>query len=60
MADISKCMGRNCERRETCYRYTAPENQYRQSYTFFDDDPKKCEHYWPIEVRNAKSKAEGQ
>lgn len=31
MADITKCRGDGCPRREKCYRYTAEEDKY-QSY----------------------------
>ena len=48
MADISKCQGRNCEKRETCYRFTAQENPHRQSYILSDENPKECQNYWPI------------
>ena len=31
MADIAMCRGENCERKEQCYRYTAPIDEYRQT-----------------------------
>lgn len=47
MADITMCNGRNCELRETCYRYNANTSKYRQSY--FCETPiknGKCHYYW--------------
>lgn len=32
MADITMCKGGNCFRKNTCYRFTAKPNEYRQSY----------------------------
>ncbi len=32
MADITKCQGVNCPMKESCYRYTAPSSEYRQSW----------------------------
>ena len=32
MADIAKCVGTGCPLKETCYRFTAPSNEYRQSW----------------------------
>jgi hypothetical protein len=46
MADITKCTGRGCDLRETCYRFTATAGWY-QSY--FMTSPVKngeCEMYW--------------
>ena len=47
MADITMCEGLTCPRKEQCYRYTAPKNEYRQSY-FFQMPLEKdlsCEHF---------------
>ena len=50
MADITMCSGVGCGRKDNCYRFTAPVNEYRQSYFInppideFDD----CEYYWKI------------
>lgn len=33
MSDISKCdPGESCPHREKCYRFTAPADEYRQTY----------------------------
>lgn len=50
--DITKCSGENCPVKEECYRFTAPADEFRQSY--FLTSPIKtteegkldCEHYW--------------
>lgn len=51
MADITKCEGINCPLKETCYRFTAPDNKHRQSY--FVETPikedKTCNEYWKEE-----------
>jgi hypothetical protein len=47
MADITMCLGTNCPQKETCYRFTAKPNEYRQSY--FTNPPikvGKCDMYW--------------
>lgn len=47
MADITKCKGEHCLLKEKCYRYTAKDSEYRQSY--FAEIPIKngiCEMYW--------------
>jgi hypothetical protein len=45
--DITMCPGTNCPYKESCYRFTANPNEFRQSYFMdppFKDD--KCEMYW--------------
>jgi hypothetical protein len=45
--DISLCPGTDCPHKESCYRYTAKPNEYRQSY--FSVAPikdGKCDMYW--------------
>lgn len=32
MADITMCEGDGCPRKESCYRFTAPMNEFRQSF----------------------------
>lgn len=55
MADITMCKGTNCPLKEDCYRYTAPINEYRQSFfsavPYHDDD---CEHYWERKTNGDK------
>lgn len=58
MPDITKCEGRQCELKETCYRYTSKPNEYRQSY--FTSPPlyinqlgeHQCEYYIPNDKQN--------
>jgi hypothetical protein len=48
MADITMCDNKECILKEECYRFTAPVNEYRQSY--FAETPKqvegKCPEFW--------------
>ena len=50
MPDISKCNppGTICPHKEKCYRFTAPANEYRQTY--FENPPIKedgtCDLFW--------------
>ena len=48
MADITMCDNKNCTLRHECYRFTAPVNEYRQSY--FAKTPKQkeglCKEFW--------------
>lgn len=48
--DISKCNGEKCDKKENCYRFTCPANEYRQSY--FGSSPMsingECEFYWEV------------
>ena len=54
MADITMCEGQTCEKKETCYRFKAPVNEYRQAY--FVGLPihvdGQCPVYWPMEEQN--------
>ena len=47
MADITMCEGVGCKSKLTCYRFTAPQNKYRQTY--FKETPivnEGCKYYW--------------
>lgn len=47
MADITKCQGTDCPKKETCYRYLATVSEWRQSW--FCECPLKdgkCDYYW--------------
>lgn len=51
MADITKCHGTGCPKAHECYRFTAPSNEYRQSYFIkvpLKED-KTCDEYWKDE-----------
>ncbi len=47
MADITMCKGTDCPHKESCYRFTANPNEYRQAY-FVEPPIKdgKCDMYW--------------
>lgn len=49
MADISKCRGGDCPLKEKCFRFTAPTNEFRQSYFVdvpYDKETNKCKYLW--------------
>ena len=39
MADITMCGNKTCSKREDCYRFTAPPNEWIQSYFYPDPTP---------------------
>ena len=57
MADITMCNGYRCNMKETCYRYKAKVNEYRQSYfaevphkdKVDDDNNTICQEYWEFD-----------
>lgn len=46
MTDISKCHGENCDKKERCYRFTAP---FTNLQSMIAPDPKDCEMFWPTD-----------
>jgi hypothetical protein len=51
MADITMCKGTGCPIKEKCYRFTATESQYGQSYFLdvpgkIENDKFTCDMYW--------------
>ena len=49
--DISMCDNKTCPLRNTCYRFIAEPNPYRQSYGDFrwkseEEGKVTCDHYW--------------
>ena len=49
MTDITKCEGTNCPLKETCFRFLAQSNEFRQSFFStipYDAQNKKCVEYW--------------
>jgi hypothetical protein len=49
MADIAMCRDKKCPMKYDCYRFTAPENPWRQS--FFAESPREegkfyCDQFW--------------
>lgn len=55
MADISKCKKTNCDKKDTCYRYLAPDNPYYQSYFLAEDiiDKEGCCKYYIASKRTS-------
>ena len=50
MSDLTKCNGKNCDKIEFCYRFTAMTSKYMQSW-FVDAPIKKdgtCDEYWEM------------
>ena len=50
MPDIAMCNNKLCSKKETCYRYMATPNPYRQSYGMFNE--KDCDMYMVIGIWN--------
>ena len=47
--DGTKCEGKGCPLKETCYRFTAKDNEYGQSYfteTPYNKEKENCEYLW--------------
>ncbi len=56
MADITMCRDEECTLKETCYRFKAVVNEYRQSYFSEpvknekdEDGNHTCNHYWEVD-----------
>lgn len=53
MPDISMCLGNGCPLKQTCYRYRAKPNEFRQTY--FTTPPykeKECDYHWQYQEPN--------
>lgn len=50
MPDIAMCKDTLCKSKETCYRFKAIPNKYRQAYlnTNREEDAVNCNKYWEI------------
>ena len=67
MIDITKCRDEECPLKESCYRFTAPYNEYGQSY-FMDsprviheeEGPVECDYYWETSVKCKHVRREGE
>lgn len=46
MADISMCGGKDCDRKESCFRFTARPDKNMQSYLIPDKPGKDCDMFW--------------
>ena len=50
MPDISMCANKRCSQAETCYRFRAEPNPFRQAYADFQpNEDGTCQYYWSIE-----------
>lgn len=58
MPDVSMCEGTNCSNKESCYRFTAKPNPYRQAY--FIQIPLKLDGTCDYFMRNAEWQERGQ
>ena len=57
MPDITKCTNEKCTKRLTCYRWTAPANDY-QYYARYED--KDCGYYIEeLQTLNTSAASEG-
>jgi hypothetical protein len=54
MPDITMCSNHACPLRETCYRYMAEPNPWRQSYSLFEPKNGECEHLLPLRPRRER------
>lgn len=48
MADITKCTNKDCPLKETCYRWTAEEDEMQSYSDFKPDENGECEYYWEV------------
>lgn len=51
MPDISKCDNEKCPLNKQCWRFTAPDSSYMQSYADFEfkvneKGEAECEYFW--------------
>ena len=52
MADITMCRDEDCPKKDTCYRFTAIANEWRQAYFMKSPrDKDKCNHYWQVKSK---------
>lgn len=56
MADISKCPGTGCDKKDTCYRYTSKAGIWQSYFGTPPINNGRCEFYYPNEITiNAKN-----
>lgn len=48
MVDLCKCKGERCNKKESCYRYTAPADELWQAYFAGTPNVDGCSHYIPV------------
>ena len=53
MVDISKCEGKECPIKETCYRYISKPDKFWRSYisTPYNKETNTCDYYWKTEIK---------
>jgi hypothetical protein len=56
MPDISKCSGKDCPLKESCYRFTAVSSDYQSYFMTPPIKDGKCEHYWEDKTLKQKGK----
>ena len=56
MTDITKCEGKECAMKETCWRYKAPKGYYQSYFTEspINKETKECEYYWVVGGKHFK------
>ena len=59
MVDISMCSAEKCKRKNTCYRYLATPDTYRQSYIVVADVD-DCQMYWECPSRSMRKRLDIQ
>ena len=53
MADLAKCIYKQCPSRECCYRYMAITSRQNQEFGYFEEYRKgrdKCEWFWDMNM----------
>jgi len=58
MPDITKCEGKDCPIKETCYRFTSPDSEYRQSYFMkipYNHTSKICDYFMTVWEKKDKN-----
>ena len=53
MPDIAMCRNKNCNKKETCYRYKATPFMH-QTYFLPDPQEESCVYYWKIKLGDIK------
>ena len=51
--DYAKCEGKNCPKKESCWRYLMPSKSQYQTY-LIPNDPQKCDEYWEYKVKRSE------
>lgn len=54
MADITMCNGKGCDKKESCYRFTAKPSKYQSQFVEPPIQNGECEEYWPNEKKEGE------